>query len=46
MEWMEYAGNVAEEILEAEKLNVDGKEQGEIHSFSVICGAIYSLICC
>lgn len=41
----EQAGNIWEELLEAEKLAVDG-EREEIVSFTRKCGNIFTIACC
>lgn len=46
MDWKSCAGNIGDEILEAEKLNVNAEETYETHTFSTGCGAMYTLVCC
>lgn len=41
----ERAGNIGEELLEAEKLVMDGGRE-EIVSFTHKCGNIFTIACC
>lgn len=45
MEWANSAGDVLEELYEAEKLEAE-REAAGIWTFSQDCGEVYSLICC